>query len=216
VGATQGFSVVTYTGTGANATVGHGLGVAPSLVITKCRGAGTTSWAVWHINLISATYYLLLDSTAGQAASSTVWNSTAPTSSVFSVGTSTASNFSTMVAYCFAAVAGYSAFGSYTGNGSTDGTFTYTGFRPRWILFKRTDSTSSWTVFDTARNPYNLTNAYIQANASDAEAVFSDIYIDILSNGFKQRGTNNSLNVSGGTYIYMAFAENPFKNALAR
>jgi hypothetical protein len=215
-GATQGFSIVTYTGTAANATVGHGLGVAPQMVITKCRGAGTTSWAVYHASLTSAAYYLLLDSTVGQASSSTVWNSTAPTSTVFSVGSSTASNYSTMVAYCFAAVKGFSAFGSYTGNGSADGPFVFTNFQPRYLLIKRTDAANNWVIQDTSRSPYNVSQNNLYADTSGAEASYAAELTDILSNGFKQRGTGVSMNASGGTYIYAAFASNPLKFSNAR
>jgi hypothetical protein len=214
VNASAGFSVVTYTGTGANATIGHGLGVAPQLVITKCRGAGTTSWAVWHINLTSATYYLLLDSTAAQAASSTVWNSTAPTSSVFSVGTSTASNFSTMVAYCWTPIAGFSAFGSYTGNASTDGPFVYTGFRPKFVMIKCFGAAASWCILDSSRDVYNPETNALFAESSVAEG--SGYLVDFLSNGFKVRNTGSGTNSAGTGYIFAAFAENPLKYALAR
>ena len=216
-GATQGFSVVTYTGTGANATVGHGLGVAPSMIIVKNRSSGTTDWAVYHKNLTSAAYYLWLNSTQAQATSAIVWNSTTPTSSVFSIGTGSQTNGSTnsMVAYCFAEVAGYSKFGSYTGNGSTDGPFVYTGFRPRWIMIKRTDSISNWSIRDTSRDVANTATTGLHANLSDAES--TQAAIDILSNGFKCRDAGGAAtNTSGGTYIYAAFAENPFKYSLAR
>jgi hypothetical protein len=215
VGATQGFSVVTYTGTGANATVGHGLGVAPKMVITKNRGA-TSDWAVWHTSLTSGAYYLLLDTTAAQASGTTYWNSTVPTSSVFSVGTATPTNVSTntYVAYCFSEVAGYSKFGSYTGNGSADGPFVYCGFRPRFVIIKRTDAVSAWDMFDTSRNTYNVVNANLVANSSGAEATYADMLHDILSNGFKVRQLSD--NASGGTYIFAAFAENPTKFSLAR
>ena len=216
-GATQGFSVVAYTGTGANATVGHGLGAAPSMIIVKNR-ASAVDWLVYHSSLTSAAYYLILNSTAAQdPAGASIWNSTAPTSSVFSVGTSTGSNSSATnyVAYCFAAVKGYSAFSSYTGNGSTDGTFVYTGFRPRWILVKRTDAaTYNWILWDSSRNTYNVTDLYLNPNLSAAEA--TGVQIDLLSNGFKARATDANINASGGTYIYAAFAENPFTIARAR
>jgi hypothetical protein len=219
---TAGFSVVSYTGTGSAATVGHGLGVAPRMIITKKR-SGAQSWGVGHAGINSGSspwnYYLELDLTNGQAASSAAWNNTAPTSSVFSVGTGGDFNSSgaNYIAYCFAAVTGYSAFGSYTGNGSTDGPFVFTGFRPRWIMVKRTDSTGDWPIIDSARNGYNQTNPYLFANLSNAEYTTSPFYeLDILSNGFKFRNTGTSGNASGGTYIYAAFAENPFRYALAR
>ena len=213
---TAGFSVVTYTGTGANATVGHGLGVAPSMMIVKQRNSGQ-SWSVYHASL-GATKRLYLDLTDAVETTSTAWNSTAPTSSVYSVGTSAATNGSgsTYVAYCFSAVAGYSAFGSYTGNGSTDGTFVFTNFRPRWVMIKRTDSANNWVIYDTARDTFNKTSKYLYAQSSQAEVDDTVDYIDIVSNGFKPRATWSALNASGGTYIYMAFAENPFKYANAR
>jgi hypothetical protein len=212
---TSGFSVVTYTGTGANATVGHGLGVAPSMMITKKRSS-TSDWGVYHTS-IGNTNYLLLDTTAASAASSTYWNNTTPTSSVFSISTADAVNISTAtyVAYCFAAIKGFSAFGSYTGNGSTDGPFVYTGFRPRWVLVKCSSDAESWIIVDSARNPTNDgTQARLFPDTTSADntvAVF-----DFLSNGFKNtRGGAATPNVSGRTYIYMAFAQNPFANALA-
>jgi hypothetical protein len=215
---TAGFSIVTYTGTGSNATVGHGLGVAPSMIITKYRGV--ESWAVYHKST-GNTQYLTLDTTNAAASASTVWQNTSPTSTVFSVGTAglvNTSGGSGMVAYCFAEVAGYSAFGSYTGNGSTDGPFIFTGFRPRWIMFKQTSSSGAgWLIYDSARNTYNLVDLYLQANQSNAEAGNStDNPLDFLSNGFKLRYSNSATNQSGATYIYMAFAENPFKYANAR
>ena len=212
---TAGFSVVTYTGTGANATVGHGLGVAPKMIIAKNRTSGVTNWAVYHSNLTSASYYLWLDDPQAQAASVIVWNNTAPTSTVFSVGTGTQTNGSTtMVAYCFSEVAGYSQFGGYTGNGSADGPFVFCGFRPRFVMFKRTDTTSNWYIFDTGRDTYNVMPDFLNPNAANAET--SVVGIDFLSNGFKQRGTAADYNASGGTYIFAAFAENPTKFALAR
>jgi len=207
---TSGFSVVTYTGTAANATVGHGLGVAPSMIITKNRDS-STAWWVYHASL-GNTKYIVLNTSAAEVTSSAAWNNTSPTSSVFSLGASNPSNANQDVAYCWAPIAGYSAFGSYTGNGSTDGPFVYTGFRPRYVMVKRTDSSESWFVLDTARSPFNVPTAWLAPNLSNAEG--TDVLFDILSNGFKQRST--STNASGGTYIYMAFAENPFKYANAR
>jgi hypothetical protein len=222
VNATAGFSIVTYTGTGANATVGHGLGVAPKIVIVKNRGS--LNWAVYHSNLTSAAYVLNLNQTTAETLSATVWNSTAPTSTVFSVGTAGVTNTSaaTYVAYCWAEIAGFSKFGSYTGNGSTDGNFVYLGFRPKYILFKNTSIAEGWNVRDTSRDTYNASQYELYPNSSAAEGNASGrsptTYLDILSNGFKLRSNNAELNNSTGTnvYIYAAFAENPFKNALAR
>jgi len=214
---TAGFSVVTYTGTGANATVGHGLGVAPSMVIARRRN-GSSNWVCWH-SAFAGTQQILLNDTGAISTDATAWNSTVPSSTVISVGNNGYTNASTglQIAYCFAPVAGYSAMGSYTGNGSTDGVFVYLGFRARWLMVKRTDASADWIIFDTSRNTYNLTNLELNANLSGAEfdtAAFRPI--DILSNGFKLRGSNGGGNASGGTYIYMAFAEVPFKFANSR
>ena len=212
---TAGFSIVTYTGTGSNATVGHGLGVAPSMVIVKNRTTGGTSWNVYHIST-GNTGAIFLESTAAFSADSTRWNNTTPTSSVFSVGSGAGVNQNTnnLVAYCFAPVAGYSAFGSYTGNSSTDGPFVYLGFRPRFVMFKNiNDGTTAWIILDTARNTYNIMGERLDPNASDAGSTFNTV--DYLSNGFKLRA-NNGINQSGETMIYMAFAENPFKYANSR
>jgi hypothetical protein len=212
----SGFSVVTYTGTGANATVGHGLGVAPSMVIVKRRDT-TGNWQVRHTS-IAAANSIQLNATTASAAATTVWNSTAPSSTVFSIGTSTDVNASagTYVAYCFAPVTGYSSFGSYTGNGSTDGTFVYTGFRPRWILVKRTDGVIQWTILDTARSPVNVADQRLFPNLSQGETVNGDGNTDLLSNGFKLRNIDSAFNTNGATYIYAAFAENPFQFSRAR
>jgi len=210
---TAGFSIVTYTGTGANATVGHGLGVAPSMVIVKLRSSAQ-DWVVWQTALAGTEY--LLFTTAAKATGATFWNSTTPTSTVFSIGSSGATNSTsgTYVAYCWSAVPGYSAFGSYTGNGSADGPFVYTGFRPRFILTKRTDAVNTWELYDTSRSAYNAATAALYPNTSAAET--TDDPVDILSNGFKMRASGNAFNTSGGTYIYAAFAENPFQNSRAR
>jgi hypothetical protein len=212
--ATAGFSIVTYTGTGANATVGHGLGVAPQMIIVKTRSAGN-SWKIYHSGLTSAAYNLEF-TTGAQLNEPQSWNSTAPTSTVFSVGTQNSTNQSgaTQVAYCFAPVVGYSSFGSYTGNGSSDGPFVYTGFRPRWVLVKRTSSTGNWNLFDTSRSDSNLVNKYLLPNDPGGEFTFS--FGDILSNGFKLRDTSADWNASGSTYVYAAFAESPFNYARAR
>jgi hypothetical protein len=213
---TAGFSVVTFTKTATTSqTIGHGLGVAPQLIIVKTRQAsGFTDWAVWHTS-IGIGNYIVLNSTAAVASSSTIWNNTAPTSTVFSMGTAWTAT-QNMVAYCFAPIAGYSAFGSYTGNGSADGPFIYTGFKPRYLLIKRTDAANNWVIQDTSRSPYNVSQNNLYADTSGAEASYAAELTDILSNGFKQRGTGVSMNASGGTYIYAAFAENPFKYANAR
>jgi hypothetical protein len=210
----SGFSIVTYTGTGANATVGHGLGVAPKMVIAKSRAAAR-SWTCWH-TAFAGTDYILLNSTNGKATYAPIWNSTVPTSSVFSLGTDTNINsVETCVAYCFAAIPGYSAFGSYTGNGSADGPFVYTGFRPAFVLVKGSSFSSNWIMWDTARDPYNMTVNRLLANGSNADSSGFNYDIDILSSGFKLRAAGE-INGNTQTFIYMAFAENPFKIALAR
>lgn len=219
---TAGFSIVTYTGTGANATVGHGLGVAPKMVIVKQRNPGAgTSWGVYHASL-GATKYILLNTTAAEV-TNTMWNNTAPTSGVFSLGgPGFGVNDSTInaVAYCFAEVPGFSKFGSYTGNGSADGPFVYCGFRPRYVMIKSSSIGGSvgyeWYIYDTACNTYNLTTSFLDANYSGIENYLSDGFIsatrqiDILSNGFKVRYSGVSHNSSGATYIFVAFAESPF------
>lgn len=213
---TSGFSIVTYTGTGANATVGHGLGVAPSMVIVKNRTDGTRDWLVYHAS-VGNTAAVFLNLTNASTTNSAYWNNTSPTSSVFSLGNSSAGNGSTnnLVAYCFAPVAGYSAFGSYTGNGSTDGPFVYTGFRPEFVMVKRTDVADEWYINDAVRNPSNVAGLTLRPNTSAAEANYAPT-IDMLSNGFKVRQSGAGYNASGGTYIYACFAENPFKYSLAR
>lgn len=215
---TAGFSIVTYTGTGANATVGHGLGVAPKLVIGK-RRSGTADWVVWHSSLLG-TEYLLLNTTAAKAAAATVWNSAVPTSSVFSLGTDFSLNQSgfTNVAYCFAEVPGFSKIGSYIGNGSSDGPFVYCGFKPRFVMIKRTDAVSSWVIFDAARNTFNVANNTLYANQSIAEfsGATGVTNLDFTSNGFKSRGTDSDFNANGATYIFYAVAESPFNYSTAR
>ena len=214
---TAGFSIVTYTGNGTNgATVGHGLGVAPSMVIVKSRSTAGTDWPVYHSSL-GATGILPLDTTDAFIVTSTPWNNTAPTSSVFSVGTSGDTNLSarTYVAYCFAPVAGYSAFGSYTGNQSADGPFVYLGFRPRFVMIKRTiNAGGSWAVYDSARNTYNVENLSLYPNLSNADDTYD--VLDFTSNGFKIRTAGLGVNQSGDTFIYACFAEVPLKFANAR
>lgn len=216
---TAGFSIVTYTGTGSNATVGHGLGVAPAMVVVKRRNS-TGAWPVYHSGLSSpSTGTVYLNTTDARTPSTAIWNSTNPTSSVFSIGgTNTDVNQSTgtYVAYCFAEVPGYSRFGSYTGNGSADGPFVFCGFRPRFVMFKRTDTIGDWVLLDSSRDISNAAANMLFPNLSNAETNVAAI-IDFLSNGFKLRFAGGaSVNASGGTYIFAAFAENPFKHSLAR
>ena len=214
-----GFSVVTYAGgQGSDFTIGHGLGVAPNMVITKSRNA-TGDWGVYYRNNGVNTNYMVLNSTSAQGANDgslaggayMVMNS----STLQIASSSFANGASSMVAYCFSEVAGYSKFGSYTGNGSTDGTFVYTGFRPRFVMIKNSSSGGTgWSMWDSSRNTYNLVNTYLQANADGAEA--TQAFCDFTSNGFKIRDSSTFCNGSGNTIIYMAFGENPFKYSLAR
>jgi hypothetical protein len=161
-----------------------------------------------------------LNSTAAAATSSTYWNNTAPSSSVFTIGTSNDVNINssvyTYVAYCFAAVAGYSAFGSYTGNGSADGPFVYLGFRPRFVMIKQSDAVRGWNIEDTSRSTYNSMILDLDPSSSAAENSNAAWSVDAVSNGFKIRTTDTGLNASSGTYVYCCFAENPFKYANAR
>jgi len=217
VNASAGFSIATFTGTGANGTVGHGLGVAPSMYIVKSRSA-VGDWWVYHVSL-GAGKAIFLSLTDAAASSTGYWNNTAPTSSVFSVGTAGGLNVNgvTQVAYCWAAIAGFSAFGSYTGNGSTDGPFVYTGFRPKFILIKGSSFVSNWFIEDSARNGYNVNDGVaLRPNLSNAEDGTTTYNLDILSNGFKLRSSAGDSNTNGATFVYAAFAENPTKNALAR
>lgn len=215
-----GFSIVTFTTPASgNFTVGHGLGIAPAMVILKTR-SGVDSWYVYNKNFATPTTgYLQLNSTAAIATSVSLWGSTNPTSSVVTLGTGGGiAAAATGLLYCFSEIAGYSKFGSYTGNGSADGPFVYTGFRPRFVMFKATTTSvdATWVIKDTSRNPSNVASANLYANQANAEDTASVANVDILSNGFKLRGTYNGINGSGQTYIYMAFAENPFSYSLAR
>ncbi len=207
---TAGFSIVRFTGTGANATVAHGLGVAPKMVVVKCTDQTNKDWMVWHDGLTADTKALFWNSTAAETTDATYWNSTPPTSSVFSVGSNANTNGNTFnyVAYCFAEIPGYSKFGSYTGNGSTDGPFVYCGFRPRYVMVKKSSGTADWILHDTARSAYNVGTDYLIANGAAAETTGQ--LIDDTANGFKPRGNDSAINTTSATYIFAAFAEHPF------
>ena len=204
---TSGFSISTYTGTGSNATVGHGLGAVPKVVLVK--GIGHTSqWYMYHIGT-DANGVMLLDGTAAKTTDTVSWQNTTPTSSVFSIGNDGGTNGSgnTYIAYCFAEKTGFSKFGSYTGNGNADGPFVYTGFKPSYINLKRTDNTGHWIMKDWQTPGYNQNDYYLWSDASDAETSASSLGIDFLSNGFKLKGTAGNSNADGGTFIYMAFGQ---------
>jgi hypothetical protein len=207
---TSGFSIVSYTGNATSgATVGHGLGVTPKMIIIKNTSA-LENWIVYHTAL-GNTKNLYLDATNGEDTRSNTFNNTSPTSSVFSIGNASGVNNSgnSMIAYCFADVKGYSKFGSYVGNGSTDGTFVYTGFKPAFIIWKNASSATQWILLDNKRLGYNPSNYSLFPNNTDSDADGSAISADLLSNGFKLRTTSEHDNQSGSTFIYMAFAENP-------
>ena len=206
---TAGFSICSYTGTGSNATVGHGLGVAPKMILIK-RLSADDNWIVYH-NSLGGTKNLYLDATNAEATRSDTFNNTAPTSSVFSLGSATGTNGSgsTYIAYCFADVKGYSKFGSYTGNGNADGTFIYTGFKPQLVMLKQTSGATNWAMNDIKRQQYNAQDIILYADSTGAESGYSGNFFDILSNGFKQRMSGSYYNGSGNTYIYMAFAQAP-------
>ncbi len=214
-----GFSIVTWSGTSANATVGHGLNAAPELILLKRRDSSTTGMYAYH-SAVSPAKTLYLYGTTKAETYAAAYNNTAATNSVFSVGSAAATNSGNMLAYCFAPVAGYSAVGSYTGNGSADGPFVFTGMRPAFVLIKNSSAAANWMLYDTARNPSNEAPYVLGPNNSDGGQTY-DAYsgsypIDILSNGFKPRSTLSNINGSGNTLIYACFSEHPFKTARAR
>jgi hypothetical protein len=202
---TAGFSIVTWTGTTSNGTVGHGLGKAPDCIFFK-NYAAAENWTTYHSVLgNSGGMYLNLTNSFNTASS--WYQDQSPTSDYFYVGTNTKTNGGSMIAYCFADTPGYSKFGKYTGNANADGPFIYTGFKPAWIMLKKTSGTSVWGMLDNKRVGYNVDNNQLYAEQNGTEGT-GDI-LDIVSNGFKFRSTDSSYNESGGTFIYMAFAQNP-------
>ena len=208
---TSGFSIVSFTGNGsAGATVGHGLGVKPATIIIKARSKVGQNWIVWHQTFPNNNDYMELNTTDAKDTYD-LFNNTAPTSSLFSLSSdgNVNSNTDTYIAYCFAEKKGFSKFGSYTGNGSTDGTFVYTGFKPAMVIIKRTSGADRWVISDNKRDPDNPVIGELNPNDSVAEDTTSTPF-DFLSNGFKIRRIGNVFNGSGETYIYMCFAENPF------
>lgn len=217
VSTTAGFSVLTFTtqSLASAGTVGHGLGVKPNMIWYRHLNEAADT-IVYHSS-VGATKYLDLSDTIAATTNANVWANTEPTSSVFTLGLSPSGSKPT-VAYCWAAVPGFSQFGSYTGNGSADGPFIYLGFRPKFILVKCTTTTNSWGTFDSVRDTYNAEYKLLIPNTAAAEDTGSASIVsnDFLSNGFKLRGTWSGFNTSGDTYIYAAFAENPTKFANAR
>ena len=210
---TSGFSIVTWTNPSSGVpTIGHGLGDAPTFIIVKDR----TYAYNWDVGCDAIGWANRLNLNTGDTTSSGFWNSTAPTSTVFTYAASGANSGDNIVAYCFSEVPAYSSFGSYTGNGLSDGPFVYLGFRPAYVLIKSSTIGTSWYQFDSVRETFNEVKfpLFPDTNATEATNTFG---LDFVSNGFKLRApTGYGLNNSGGTYIYMAFAENPFKNSLAR
>ena len=203
-----GFSVVKYTGTGSAATVGHGLSSAPTFILNKTLGSGSTdpNWQVYHVGM-GATKAMFLNTTGGPATSSTYWNNTAPTADVFSIGTDRDSA-TDYINYCWTDVEGYSKFGTYIGNNSSDGPVVYLGFKPAWIMIKALTSSTNWNILDSTRDPYNPVGNGLRANGTVAE--FSGQSTDFLSTGFKLRLTGTDYNTSGQEYMYASFASNPF------
>ena len=206
---TSGCSIITYTGNAtAGATIGHGMGIKPSMIIIK-ELAGGNDWIV-YTQALTANKILYLNSTAGENDNNVFFNDTEPTTSLITLGSIGATNGSgvAMIAYCFSNVKGFSKQGSYLGNGSTDGTFVYTGFKPAWIMIKKSSAAgTNWFIFDDKRVGYNPDNDYVSPNTNGAEG--STVYLDILSNGFKLKANESDVNTNGATYIYMAFAAEP-------
>ena len=215
--ADAGFSIVGYTGTGSAGTIGHGLSKAPEIVIVKKRSAAA-HWAVYTA-ITTATKWFLLALTSSAQTASTMWNNSEPTSSVFNIGTAgeVSSSGKTFIAYCWHSVDGYSKVGSYTGNGNVDGTFVWTGFRPAFIIAKKVDTAENWVMINNKTHPYNDVNTpRLYPNLANSEYEDASIYVDYLSNGFKIRSTQNMMNTNGSKYLYLAFAETPFKYSNAR
>ena len=211
---TGGFSVIDYVGTGGAGTMAHGLGAVPHLMLVKSRD-GAYDWAVYHHKLTSApeTDRLLLNTTGATDDSDAEWNDTAPTSSVFTIGTGNSPNRDgdDYIAYLWSEKQGYSKFGGYTGNGAAEGAFVYTGFRPAYLLVKRFNTTGEWGVFDHKRNTFNVATAQLKVNATEVEEVNGAV--DFCAYGFKLRETSVFMNGDGDTYVYVAFAEAPFVNS---
>ena len=212
--ADAGMDIVGYTGNGSNRTISHSLSAVPNWMILKNRDA-SKSWVVYHSANTSApeTEYLLLDGSGATTDFAGYFNDTAPTSSVFSVGTGTDANASgdDFIAYLWSEKQGFSKFGSFSGTGNADGAYVHLGFRPAMVILKRTSGTSNWYIYDSKRLGYNVDNNELYANTNNAEQ--TDDRIDFLSNGFKMRTSNATVNGTSSTLIFMAFAEAPFVNS---
>ena len=211
--ATAGFDITTWTGNATNRTISHNLSVAPRMLIIK-NTSTTDNWFVYHEGMGNNNYMHLETTNAGLSPSTNQFKATTPTSSVFSIGTADGvnKNTSTIICYTFAPVQGFSKFGSYTGNGSTNGTYVHLGFRPAFVLTKKTSGTAGWYLWDNKRSPYNQIEKELYV-ATDVETSGATLGLDFLSNGFKWRASMSSRNESGGTYVFMAFAEAPFVNS---
>ena len=218
VNTTAGFSIVSYTGGGGVATIGHGLGVVPAMIIVKPRDTAD-NWRVYHKGVDTSEpydYHLRLNDNAARDDDAGFWNDTAPTSSVFTIGTNQGVSKSSdnFISYCFAEKQGYSKFKSYTGNGNSDGPFVFLGFKPAWIMIKRTDDSANWCMYDNKRSSFNVSDDALVADDNVSEYTNnSGMAMDFTAQGFKVRGTNSFFNTSGSTYIFMAFAEQPFVNS---
>jgi hypothetical protein len=214
-----GMDIVSYTGNGANRTISHNLGVAPKMIIVKARttAGADQGWPVWHTSIANTTY-LGLNSTSATATGSDYWNSTSPTSSVFSLGANAAvnANNDTYISYLFSEIEGYSKFGSYAGNASADGPFVWCGFKPKYIMVKKTSATGPWMVFDSSRDSFNVATSELRPNETTAEPIATRGSVDLLSNGFKIRSTSATYLGELGDFVFAAFAESPFKYARAR
>ena len=210
---TAGFSIVDYTGTGSAGTVAHGLGAVPHTIWVQNRDEGE-DWAVYHRNTSAAgnDSYLRLNTNDGAATAGTVWDDTSPTSTVFTVGSNNKTNKDGVkyIAYCFTSIKGYSKFGDYQGNGNDNGPFVFTGFKPAWLMIKRTTA-NQWGIFDNTISPFNEIFANLDADSNSAENTATNYDdMDFLSNGFRLREENDDINADGGAYVYFAFAEHPF------
>ena len=213
VNLTAGFSIGTYTGTSAAATIGHGLGAVPHWIMIKNRSSGSRKWAIWHNDLSGTNKYLAIDRNDAELTDTATWNNTSHTSSVFaSAGSGEVNQGSeNFVFYAFKPIKGYSKFGSYTGNGNDNGSYIHLGFKPAWIMYKKSSGAENWFLHDNKRQGFNPDNELLFADLTNAEGTVNRI--DLLSNGFKARTSDGGINASGATYIYMAFAESPFVNS---